>query len=82
MEQQKPLRTHDYFAQAPPTLIDIKELSRRLNMARGTLYNWVWQERLSPIRIGRNLRFDYDEVLLSFRHSHARLDRDTPQGGA
>ena len=63
-------------------LIDIKELSRRLSMARGTLYNWVWKDRLRPIRIGRNLRFDYDEVLLSFRHSHAPLHRHTPEGGA
>lgn len=63
-------------------LIDIKELSRRLSMARGTLYNWVWQDRLRPIRIGRNLRFDYDEVLLSFRHSLAPLDRHTPEVGA
>ena len=63
-------------------LIDIKELARRLSMSRYTLYNWVWQDRLRPIRIGRNLRFDYDDVLLSFRHPNGPLDRHTPEGGA
>ena len=51
----------------PTILIDIKELARRLDMARGTLYNWVYRGRLTPIRVGRSLRFDYEEVLQSFR---------------
>jgi excisionase family DNA binding protein len=65
----------------PRILIDIKELSRRLSMSTGTLYNWVHEERLMPIRIGRNLRFDYDEVLFSFRHK-VPLDSDTSERGA
>ncbi len=52
----------------PTILIDIKELACRLDMARGTLYNWVCRGRLTPIRLGRSLRFDYEEVLQSFRH--------------
>jgi excisionase family DNA binding protein len=49
----------------PEQLINIKELARRLGMARGTLYNWVYQDRLVPIRVGRCLRFDYEEVIRS-----------------
>lgn len=62
-------------------LIDIKELARRLSLSHYTLYNWVWQGRLMPIRLGpRCLRFDYDEVLLSLRQ--ATRHRNTPEGGA
>jgi excisionase family DNA binding protein len=44
------------------TLIDVKELSRRLFIAKGTLYNWVSQGRLPFKKIGRCLRFDWDEI--------------------
>lgn len=44
-------------------LIDINELSHRLSIPKGTLYNWVYLKRLTPIRFGRSLRFDYDQVI-------------------
>ena len=50
-----------------PNLIDINELSRRLGIPKGTLYNWVYLKRLTPIRFGRSLRFDYHEVIQSHR---------------
>ena len=43
-------------------LIDINELSRRLSIAKGTLYNWVSQGRVPFKKIGRCLRFDWDEI--------------------
>jgi len=46
----------------PKTLIDVKELSARLSIAKGTLYNWVSQGRLPFKKIGRCLRFDWDEI--------------------
>ncbi len=46
----------------PKTLIDIKELSRRLSIAKGTLYNWVSQGRVPFKKIGRCVRFDWDEI--------------------
>jgi excisionase family DNA binding protein len=54
-------------------LIDINELSRRLSIPKGTLYNWVYLKRLNPIRFGRSLRFDYDEVIQSRRSSTIEL---------
>jgi len=33
-------------AAVPITLIDINELSRRLSIAKGTLYNWVYLRRI------------------------------------
>ena len=44
------------------SLIDINELSSRLSIAKGTLYNWVYLRRIPFIKAGRCLRFDYDAV--------------------
>lgn len=54
-------------AGAPTTLIGIDELSRRLNIAKGTLYNWVYLRRIPFIKVGRCLRFDYDAVFQTLR---------------
>jgi excisionase family DNA binding protein len=49
------------------TLVDINELSRRLSIAKGTLYNWVYQRRIPYVKAGRCLRFDADKVFESLR---------------
>lgn len=49
-------------------LISITELSRRLAIAKGTLYNWVHQRRIPFIKLGRALRFDPDEVERIVKH--------------
>ncbi len=46
----------------PRILIDIDELSKRLSIAKGTLYNWVSQRRLPHSKVGRCLRFDVEEI--------------------
>jgi excisionase family DNA binding protein len=51
----------------PTTLIDINELSRRLSVAKGTLYNWVYLRRIPFVKAGRCVRFDYKEVLETLR---------------
>jgi excisionase family DNA binding protein len=43
-------------------LIDINELSQRLNIAKGTLYNWVYLRRIPFVKLGRALRFDPNEI--------------------
>ena len=60
----------------PPTpteLIDINELSRRLSVARGTLYNWVYLRRIPFVKAGRCVRFDYDQVLETL-HQYPIID--------
>ena len=49
------------------SLIDINELSSRLSIAKGTLYNWVYLRRIPFIKAGRCLRFDYDAVFQTLR---------------
>lgn len=43
-------------------LIDINELSLRLHIAKGTLYNWCYLRRIPFEKVGRCLRFNPDEV--------------------
>jgi excisionase family DNA binding protein len=62
------LRAHD-FPSPQGRLVDINELSWLLGIPKGTLYNWVYLKRLIPIRFGRSLRFNYDEVIQSHRDS-------------
>ncbi len=49
-------------------LIDIDELSRRLHIAKGTLYNWVHLRRIPFIKAGRCLRFDFEKVFAALSH--------------
>jgi excisionase family DNA binding protein len=49
------------------SLIDINELSRRLSIAKGTLYNWVYLRRIPFVKAGRCLRFDFDQVFDTLR---------------
>jgi excisionase family DNA binding protein len=57
----------------PNELIDINELSRRLSVARGTLYNWVYLRRIPFVKVGRCVRFDYDQVLETL-HQYPIID--------
>jgi len=54
---------------ATRVLVDVDELSARLSIAKGTLYNWVYLKRIPYIKAGRCLRFDPEEVLASLPHS-------------
>jgi excisionase family DNA binding protein len=54
---------------SPTCLVDIDELSRRLSIPKGTLYNWVYLRRIPFIKAGRSLRFDPLEVMHSLTHS-------------
>lgn len=53
----------------PRILIDIDELSARLCIAKGTLYNWVYLRRIPFVKLGRALRFDPIEIDRVLRNS-------------
>ena len=48
--------------------IDINELSRRISIPKGTLYNLVYLRRIPFVKRGRSLRFDPDQVIQSLPH--------------
>ncbi len=43
-------------------LMDINELAEYLKLEKQTLYNWLHQQRLPGIKIGRLWRFDKKRV--------------------
>ena len=43
-------------------LININELSLRLSIKKGTLYNWVYLRRIPFVKVGGALRFDPEDV--------------------
>lgn len=43
-------------------LIGIDELARRLSIAKGTIYNLVYQRRIPFLKICRCLRFDVQAI--------------------
>lgn len=44
------------------SLIDVNELSTRLKIAKGTIYNWCYLRRIPYQKVGRCLRFNPNEV--------------------
>jgi excisionase family DNA binding protein len=54
--------------EAVQRLVDINELSRQINIPKGTLYNLVYLRRIPFMKRGRSLRFDPDEVIRSLPH--------------
>jgi excisionase family DNA binding protein len=49
-------------------LVDINELSQRISIPKGTLYNLVYSRQIPFIKRGRSLRFDPEEVIRSLPH--------------
>jgi excisionase family DNA binding protein len=58
----------------PDPLLDINEVSLRLHIAKGTLYNWCYLRRIPYVKLGRCLRFKPEDVDLIARNV-APLDR-------
>lgn len=43
-------------------LITVQQASRYLGVSVSTLYGWVWQRRISFVKLGRALRFDLGDL--------------------
>jgi hypothetical protein len=61
-----------------PNLTEINELSQRLSVSNGTLYNWVYLHRTPFIKAARFLRFGAEDVIRSLSHcslqdGHSRM---------
>jgi len=41
-----------------PELVNVTEAARFLAVSPSTLYGWVWQRRISFVKVGRAVRFD------------------------
>jgi excisionase family DNA binding protein len=43
-------------------LVDVREAARHLAVSVSTLYGWVWQRRISFVKVGRAVRFDMADI--------------------
>jgi excisionase family DNA binding protein len=43
-------------------LLTVQEAAQYLAVSASTLYGWVWQRRISFVKVGRALRFDLDDL--------------------
>ena len=43
-------------------LMDVSELSEKLNVKKKTIYDWVHKELIPYIKLGGLLRFDSDDI--------------------
>jgi excisionase family DNA binding protein len=43
-------------------LVTVQEAARYLAVSVSTLYGWVWQRRISFVKVGRALRFDLADL--------------------
>lgn len=57
-------------------LLTVQEAARYLAVSVSTLYGWVWQRRISFVKIGRALRFDRRdlEAFVEANKQHPRQD--------
>jgi len=46
----------------PAELVNIAEAARFLAVSPSTLYGWVWQRRISFVKVGRAVRFDMADL--------------------
>ena len=46
----------------PPLLVTIEEAAAMLSIGRTTVYELVWSGKLTPLRIGRSVRFARDQL--------------------
>lgn len=46
----------------PSELVNVNEAARFLAVSPSTLYGWVWQRRISFVKVGRAVRFDISDL--------------------
>jgi len=44
------------------TLIDVNEVAARLRVAKGTIYQWVYQRQIPFVKVRRCVRFDWKAI--------------------
>jgi|GraSoi_2013_60cm_1033757.scaffolds.fasta_scaffold11218_3 excisionase family DNA binding protein len=46
----------------PTELVNVNDAARFLAVSPSTLYGWVWQRRISFVKVGRAVRFDMADL--------------------
>mgnify|MGYP001788312021 FL=1 len=45
-----------------PLLVDVSKAAAILAISRSSIYQLIWSEQLTPIRIGRSVRFSVEQL--------------------
>lgn len=45
-----------------PLLVDVPQAAAILAISRSSIYQLIWSEQLTPIRIGRSVRFSVEQL--------------------
>lgn len=45
-----------------PLLVNIRQAAAMLSLSRSSIYQLVWNDELTPIRIGRSVRFSVEHL--------------------
>ena len=45
-----------------PLLVDVPQAAAILAISRSSIYQLIWSEQLTPIRIGRSVRFSIEQL--------------------
>jgi excisionase family DNA binding protein len=63
--------------EAGECLLNVSEAARFLAVSVSTLYGWVWQRRISFVKLGRAVRFDMTDLkrFVEQNRIHARTAR-------
>lgn len=56
-------------------LLSIKETSEILNIKVGTLYNWIYEQKIKHIKVGRLVRFS-QEIIDEFIKTNTIQDKN------
>jgi len=65
-------------AEAEECLVNVSEAARFLAVSVSTLYGWVWQRRISFVKLGRAVRFDMADLkrFVEQNRIHPRIVRN------
>jgi excisionase family DNA binding protein len=45
-----------------PLLVSIRQATEMLSLSRSSIYQLIWNDELTPIRIGRSVRFSVEHL--------------------
>ena len=82
MTAQKHLPTNAKPELAQPLLVDVAHAARLLAISRSSLYQLIWTEQLTPVRIGRSVRFSITQLeqFVTDRLSTSQRSGTSPRG--
>ena len=54
--------TEDRIDRARPLLVSVVQAAEMLSLSRSSIYQLIWNGELTPIRIGRSVRFSVEHL--------------------